>query len=74
MESDVQEYLENPENTYIFQMRTIDYLDFDPCDIRDAFLEFNASFMKNYNKFWVKTGIFRTRTRRRHSTATETNH
>lgn len=34
-------------------MRTIDYPEFNPYDIRDAFFEFLLTLMKNYNKYWV---------------------
>jgi len=52
-----KEYLENPENRYIFEMlqqADSDSLNFDPYEIRDAFFEFNLTFMKNYPKFWVR--------------------
>lgn len=53
-------------------MRAIDYPEFDPYDVRDAFLEFNASLMKNFNKFWVLVGLLRTKASDKPSTGTPT--
>lgn len=52
-----KDYLENPENRYIFEMMIqadSDNVNFDSYEIRDAFFEFNLTLMKNYPKYWVR--------------------
>lgn len=44
-------------------MTSIDYPDFNPFDVRDAFFEFILSLMKNYNKYWVRLFSFRIKIR-----------
>jgi hypothetical protein len=43
----------NSENAYFnYQDKFSD--DFDPFEVRDAFLEFISSFMKNYKQYMIK--------------------
>ena len=54
-QSTVQEFIEHSDNafdTIIFEEDTFDD-NFDAFDVRDAFLEFTCSIMKNYDKYWI---------------------
>ena len=48
-----EEIIEHAENAFFtFQDEFSEF--FDPFFVRDAFLEFMTSFMKNYNKYILK--------------------
>ena len=52
-ESEVKEYLESPESTYLFKMQEFQDPHFRGNEVRDIFFEFILTLMRNYKKFWI---------------------
>ena len=51
---EVTEFLENPESTYLFKMQEVADPNFHGHLIRDIFLDFFLTLMKNYRKYCLK--------------------
>jgi hypothetical protein len=56
----ISEFIEHSDNafhTVIFQEEDFEETVFDAYEVRDSFLEFLTSIMRDYNRFWIYPNI-----------------